>query len=96
MNTAEALENIRVKAHADASLRAQLLATKEAKNPLRSFCSICTEHGCPISPMDLIMYGEETYASIRRSTNGGGENSPLLDWSDDYYELMMAELSAIE
>ena len=28
----------------------------------------------------------------RISTNGGGENSPLLEWEDDYYELFLAEL----
>ena len=28
--------------------------------------------------MDLITAGEEAYAAMRRSTNGGGENSPML------------------
>ena len=42
------------------------------------------------------MFGEESYAAMRRSTNGGGENSPLLAWEDDYYELFMAELEAVK
>ena len=52
--------------------------------------------GYEIYPMELIVAGEEFYASYRRSTNGGGENSPLLAWEDDYYELFMAELEAVK
>ena len=33
--------------------------------------------------MDLISAGEEFYAAMRRSTNGGGENSPMLEGEDD-------------
>ena len=29
---------------------------------------------------------------MRRSTNGGGENSPMLEGEDDYYELFLASL----
>ena len=29
---------------------------------------------------------------MKRSTNGGGENSPVLEGQDDYYELFMMEL----
>ena len=43
--------------------------------------------------MDLIQEGEEFYASMRRSTNGGGENSPMLDGEDDFYELFFASIS---
>jgi hypothetical protein len=42
--------------------------------------------------MDLVDAGEEAYAAIRRSTNGGGENSPMLAGADDYYEMFLAEL----
>ena len=41
---------------------------------------------------DLIQEGEEAYAAMRRSTNGGGENSPLLSGEDDYYEMFFASL----
>ena len=41
---------------------------------------------------DLIAAGEEFYASMRRSTNGGGENSPKLEGEDDFYELFFATL----
>ena len=36
--------------------------------------------------------GEDSYAAMRRSTNGGGENSPLLQGEDDLYEMFLVEL----
>ena len=42
--------------------------------------------------MDIIEYGEYAYAAMKRSTNGGGENSPLLDGEDDAYEMFLFEL----
>lgn len=42
--------------------------------------------------MDLIDAGEEFYAAIKRSTNGGGENSPVLKGEDDFYEMFFADL----
>ena len=39
--------------------------------------------------------GEEAYAGMRRATNGGGENSPLLTGEDDYYELFLEELEGM-
>ena len=41
------------------------------------------------------MAGEEFYAEIKRSTNGGGENSPALEGEDDFYELFLAALENI-
>ena len=38
------------------------------------------------------MAGEEFYAEIKRSTNGGGETSPALEGEDDCYELFLAAL----
>ena len=55
-------------------------------------CKKCQEEGYPIYTMDLIQAGEEFYASMRRSTNGGGENSPKLEGEDDFYELFFATL----
>lgn len=42
--------------------------------------------------MDLLQAGEELYAAMKRSTNGGGENSPVLKGEDDLYELFFAQL----
>ena len=43
--------------------------------------------------MDLVSAGEDSYAAMRRSTNGGGENSPLLQGEDDLYEMFLIELT---
>ena len=32
---------------------------------------------------------------MRRATNGGGENSPLLVGEDDYYELFLEDLAGM-
>ncbi|MDY2594875.1 MAG: hypothetical protein SOW34_08265, partial [Oliverpabstia sp.] len=77
----------------DEQLRQTLLATRTEKNPITAFCKKCQELGYPIYEMDLIQAGEEFYASMRRSTNGGGENSPMLEGEDDFYELFIASLS---
>ena len=54
---------------------------------------IAQKYGYPIYEMDLIQEGEEFYASMRRSTNGGGENSPMLEGEDDFYELFFASIA---
>ena len=85
MTTADILENIRQRALYDKSFRA-------AEEPVSVFCRICRENGYMIYDMDIIALGEEEYAAMKRSTNGGGENSPVLEGQDDYYELFMMEL----
>ena len=92
MNVGETLEALRRKALHDSSLKEALLATKKHPNSLGEFCRISTEAGFPLYDMDVIEYGESAYASMKRSTNGGGENSPLLDGEDDAYELFLYEL----
>ena len=92
MTTREALEALKQKARKDPQLRQELKDTREAPQPLSAFCAISTREGYPITEMELVVCGEEAYAEIRRSTNGGGENSPLLEWEDDYYELFLSGL----
>lgn len=92
MNVFETLERVKEKAFADSDFRQSLLATRREKNPITTFCRICTEAGFPISAMDLVDAGEEAYAAMRRSTNGGGENSPLLQGEDDLYEMFLVGL----
>ena len=92
MNVAETLEALRKKALSDPVLKNALLATKRHPNSLGEFCRISIEAGFPLYDMDIIEYGEFAYASMRRSTNGGGENSPLLDGEDDAYEIFLYEL----
>ena len=92
MNVADTLEALRKKALSDPVLKDALLATKRHPNSLGEFCRISIEAGFPLYDMDIIEYGEFAYASMRRSTNGGGENSPLLDGEDDAYEIFLYEL----
>ena len=92
MEVWEALEGLKKKARSDEKLRQRLLETENHVNPVSTFCRISTEEGFPLYEMDLIACGEDSYASMKRSTNGGGENSPVLEGEDDYYELFLMEL----
>ena len=92
MEVVEMLDNLKEKARRDPALREMLLATRGEKEPLAAFCMKCRELGVAVYEMDLIAAGEEFYASMKRSTNGGGENSPMLEGEDDFYELFFAGL----
>lgn len=88
----EMLEELQHRAHQDPALKQELLDTKRMDDPLGGFCRKCRELGYEIYEMELISAGEEFYAEIKRSTNGGGENSPLLEGQNDAYELFFAAL----
>lgn len=92
MEVAEMLDELKAKALADESLRQVLLATRKEADPLNAFCRKCRELGYDMYEMDVIQAGEELYAAMKRSTNGGGENSPMLEGEDDFYELFFAGL----
>ena len=92
MNTAEMLNELQKKALKDERLKKKFLATETLTDPLDDFCRICQQEGYEIYPMDVIIAGEESYAAMKRSTNGGGENAPMLDGEDDFYELILAAL----
>lgn len=92
MEIPEMLDELKQKALHDENLWQELLATREDPQPLTAFCRKCQEKGYPICEMELILAGEEFYATMKRSTNGGGENSPMLDGEDDFYELFFAGL----
>lgn len=92
MNTLEILDELQRKARRDPLLKNKLISTREQPEPIKAFCEACRELGYPLYEMDLIQAGEEFYASMRRSTNGGGENSPMLEGEDDFYELFFAGL----
>ena len=76
----------------DRNIWQQLMDTRKEKQPLDAFCVKCRELGYEIYEMDIICAGEEFHAAMKRSTNGGGENSPMLAGEDDFYELFMANL----
>ncbi len=95
MTVQESLEKLHAVAKSDEKLKKDLLATREMKNPITEFCKLATEAGVPINAMELVDAGEAAYAAMRRSTNGGGENSPLLEGEDDLYEMFLVELESI-
>ena len=86
------LDELREMALKDEKIRQELLDTRKDPHPLAAFCSKCRELGYEIYEMDIICAGEEFHAAMKRSTNGGGENSPMLAGEDDFYELFMANL----
>lgn len=86
------LNALKKMANEDPSLREALMATRSAANPLSAFCAIARERGIGLYEMDVLTEGEAAYAAIKRSTNGGGENSPVLEGEDDYYEMFLAGL----
>lgn len=92
MTAIELLDELQKRALKDETIRQELLQTKDSEDPLESFCRKCREFGYELYEMDVINAGEEFYASMRRSTNGGGENAPMLDGEDDFYELFLAAL----
>ena len=93
MNTADKLEVLLNKAKEDAALKQNLLDTRNEQDPLAAFCKVAGEAGVELSVMDIVNQGEEFYAEIKRSTNGGGENSPDLDFQNDEYSIFMMRLS---
>ena len=96
MTIAAMLEELMIKAVCNPEIRLRLLETRMEKNPVDAFCKVCQKMGYPMYEMDLISEGEEFYAAMKRSTNGGGENSPMLDGQDDFYEMFFAELENME
>ena len=96
MDLQDVLKNLRALAKQDPAVRDRLLATRDADNAEEVFCQLATELGQSISIAELAFAGEADYAAMRRATNGGGENSPVLRGEDDYYELFMCELEAMK
>ena len=92
MTAMEILDELQHRARQNKELNEKLINTRNAKNPLQEFCRISREEGLEIYPMEVICAGEEFHAAMKRSTNGGGENSPKLEGQDDFYELFLAGL----
>ena len=95
MDTKEKLEKLLEMAGSDHDLRDRLLATRDQADPVAEFCRIATDAGLSMTVMDIINEGEEFYAEIKRSTNGGGENSPDLDYQNDEYYIFMTRLQGL-
>lgn len=92
MNTEERIEQLMSMAKSDAKLRTALLSARNESE----FCRVARNAGVELYDMELIAYGEDSHAAMKRSTNGGGENTPMLDFEDDCFEILIAELRLIE
>ena len=86
------LDDLQRKTRRNPEWKRRFLDSKQAPDPLSAFCKLCRELGYEIYEMDLVSAGEDFYAAMKRSTNGGGENSPKLIGEDDFYELFFAGL----
>ena len=93
MKVLDELERLQEDALKNEDLRLKLREARTGDNPLSCFCRLARSLGYDINEMNLVYAGEEAYAGMRRATNGGGENSPMLENEDDYYSLFF---SAIE
>ena len=91
-NIIDMLDELQNRALREPDVREKLLSTKSERDPLSAFCRVCREIGYEIDEMGLVCAGEEYHAAMKRSTNGGGENSPMIAGEDDFYELFMANL----
>ena len=96
MDVWETLTELKKKAKEDPELLEAVLATEKKKNALSEFCRISTMAGLQLYEMDILDAGEAAYAAMKRSTNGGGENSPALEFQEDYYSMFLAELKAMK
>ena len=83
MKVLDELERIQEAALNNKELRDEILKTRFDEEPVTAFCRLAREKGYEIYEMDLVYAGEEAYASMRIATNGGGENSPMLENEDD-------------
>lgn len=91
-NTVEMLDELQNRAIRDEELKKRFLETRNSEDDLGEFCRVCRNLGYELYPMDIIQAGDEFYATMKRSTNGGGENSPVLEGEDDLYGMFFASL----
>lgn len=68
----------------DNNLKAKLIVTKSAEDPVAEFCSLCQSLGYDVSIGELFACGQDMNDSKLRSVNGGGVNG--IDGWDDTYE----------
>lgn len=95
MTIGETLEKLIELAREDAGIRTSLAAAAESRYPASAIAKVSTELGYPLSAMDIVDVGADMYAHMKRSTNGGGENSPVLEGEDDFFAIFLSELNEI-
>lgn len=88
--TEQTLLALSVQANQDERLRARLLATRQAPDPMDAFCTIATQAGFPVTVGELFSLGQENSDNQCKSTNGG--NPTPYDAFDDAYENFLTSL----
>ena len=92
MNIEFELMQLMQRAKNDEALRASLLKTRDAADPIAAFCKKCDELGYKnITVYGFATAGEAFCAEMLRSVNGGGVEAPN-GW-DDFYEMFFDELT---
>ena len=66
MDIEEVFSDMKSRALRDETLRAELLDTKKAADPLSSFCGICRRFGHEIYPMEIVEDGESMVAEMMK------------------------------
>lgn len=89
--TERELERLLNDAKNDRSLKDKLLKTRDSKNPVEDFCSLCQELGYDIKIGELMAIGQDSNDAKLRSVNGGGVN-PIDGWDDAYEQFFMTLL----
>ena len=89
--TEQELERLLKDAKKDQSLKDKLLKTRDSKNPVEDFCSLCQAMGYDIKPGELMAIGQNSSDEKVRSVNGGGVN-PIDGWDDAYEQFFTALL----
>lgn len=89
--TEQELERLLNDAKNDRSLKDKLLKTRDSKNPVEDFCSLCQELGYDIKIGELMAIGQDSNDAKLRSVNGGGVN-PIDGWDDAYEQFFMTLL----
>lgn len=84
MNTFQKLDKLTALAKADDTLRRALLDTRNAEDPMLSFCRLAQEAGVELYLGELFAVGQEYSDNQCKSTNGG--NPTPYDAFDDAYE----------
>ncbi len=90
MDTNAMLSKLHSLAANDEKLRKRLLDTRNADDPLESFCAIAKEVGCPVEVGDIFVLNQTLCDNLLKSTNGGA-TYPIDDWADAY-EMFIAGL----
>ena len=88
MNTFQKLDKLTALAKADDTLRRALLATREAKDPMLTFCALAQENGVELYLGELFAVGQEYSDNQCKSTNGGNP-TPYTAFDDAYENFLV-------